>query len=168
MADVLGPPEHLNPAHDVAAFESGVPELDVWLKKRALANEATGASRTYVVCVDGRVVGYYALATGSVAHGQAPGRIRRNMPDPVPVMILGRLAVDRAWRGRDLGRSLLRDAVLRTLQAATIGGIRAILVHAISDDAKRFYQHYGFWASPVDPLTLMITMAEAEEALAGK
>jgi GNAT superfamily N-acetyltransferase len=168
MADVLGPPEHLNPAHDVAAFESGVPELDDWLKKRALANEATGASRTYVACVDGRVVGYYALATGSVAHGQAPGRIRRNMPDPVPVMILGRLAVDRAWRGRDLGRSLLRDAVLRTLQAATIGGIRAILVHAISDDAKRFYQHYGFGASPVDPLTLMITLAEAEEALAGK
>ena len=168
MADVLGPPEHLNPAHDVAAFESGVPELDDWLKKRALANEATGASRTYVVCADGRVVGYYALATGSVAHGQAPGRIRRNMPDPVPVMILGRLAVDRAWRGRDLGRSLLRDAVLRTLQAATIGGIRAILVHAISDDAKRFYQHYGFGASPVDPLTLMITLAEAEAALAGK
>ena len=168
MADVLGPPEYLNPAHDVAAFESGLPELDDWLKKRALANEVTGASRTYVVCADGRVVGYYALATGSVARGQAPGRIRRNMPDPVPVMILGRLAVDRAWRGRDLGRSLLRDAVLRTLQAATIGGIRAILVHAISDDATRFYQHYGFGASPVDPLTLMITLAEAEAALAGK
>jgi GNAT superfamily N-acetyltransferase len=168
MADALGPPEHLSPAHDIAAFDSGVPELDDWLQKRALANEATGASRTYVVCAGGRVVGYYALATGSVGHAQAPGRIRRNMPDPVPVMILGRLAVDRAWRGRDLGRSLLRDAVLRTLQAAKFGGIRAILVHAISDEAKRFYQHYGFAVSPVDPLSLMITMADAEKALAGE
>ena len=168
MADALGPPAHLSPAHDLAAFESGVPELDDWLKKRALANEATGASRTYVVCAGGRVVGYYALATGSVGHAQAPGRIRRNMPDPVPVMILGRLAVDRAWRGWDLGRSLLRDAVLRTLQAAQIGGIRAILVHAISDQAKRFYEHYGFVASPIDPLTLMITVADAEAALAGE
>ncbi len=167
MADALGPPEHLSPAHDVAAFDSGVPVLDEWLKKRALVNEATGASRTYVVCAGGRVVGYYALATGGVAHGQAPGRIRRNMPDPVPVMILGRLAVDRAWRGRDLGRSLLRDAVLRTIQAAKIGGIRAILVHAISEEAKRFYQHYGFAASPIDPLTLMVTVADAEKALVG-
>jgi GNAT superfamily N-acetyltransferase len=168
MADALGPPAHLSPAHDIAAFESGVPELDDWLKKRSLANEATGASRTYVVCAGGRVVGYYALATGSVGHAKAPGRIRRNMPDPVPVMILGRLAVDRAWRGRDLGRSLLRDAVLRTLQAAKIGGIRAILVHAISDEAKRFYEHYGFVASPIDPLTLMMTVADAEAALAGE
>lgn len=170
MADAseLAAPEHLSPAHDVAAFDSGMPELDDWLKKRALANEATGASRTYVVCAGGRVVGYYALASGSVAHAQAPGRVRRNMPDPVPVMILGRLAVDRAWQGRDLGRSLLRDAVLRTLHAAKIGGIRAIMVHAISEEAKRFYQHYGFVVSPVDPLTLMITVAEAGKALAGE
>jgi len=163
----LGAPEHLTPAHDVAAFDSGVAELDDWLKKRARANEATGASRTYVVSVGHRVVAYYALATGSIARVQAPGRVRRNMPDPVPVMILGRLAVDRAWHGRDLGRSLLRDAVLRTLQAAKLGGIRAILVHAISEAAQRFYQHYGFEVSPVDPLTLMITVAEAEKALSG-
>jgi GNAT superfamily N-acetyltransferase len=90
------------------------------------------------------------------------------MPDPVPVMILGRLAVDRTWQGRDLGRSLLRDAVLRTLHAAKIGGIRAILVHAISEEAKRFYQHYGFAVSPVDPLTLMITVAEAGKVLTGE
>jgi predicted N-acetyltransferase YhbS len=164
----LGAPEHLTPAHDVSAFDSGVPELDDWLKKRALANEATGASRTYVVSAGSRVVGYYALATGSVAHVQAPGRVRRNMPDPVPVLILGRLTVDRAWHGRDLGRSLLRDAVLRTLQAAKIGGIRAILVHAISEETKRFYHRHGFAASPVDPLTLMMTMTEAEKALSGE
>jgi GNAT superfamily N-acetyltransferase len=167
-ASQLGAPVHLTTAHDVSAFDSGVPELDDWLKKRALANETTGASRTYVVCAGGRVVAYYALATGSVAHVHASGHIRRNMPDPVPVMILGRLAVDRAWQGRDLGRSLLRDAVLRTLQAAKIGGIRAILVHATSEEAKRFYQRHGFGVSPVDPLTLMITVAEAEKALTGE
>jgi GNAT superfamily N-acetyltransferase len=167
-APELRSPEHLTPAHDVSAFDSGVPDLDDWLKRRAPANEATGASRTYVVCAGGRVVGYYALATGSVTHVQAPGRVRRNMPDPVPVMILGRLAVDRAWQGRSLGRSLLRDAVLRTLQVAKIVGIRAILVHAISDQAKRFYERYGFVASSIDPLTLMITVAEAEKALSGE
>jgi GNAT superfamily N-acetyltransferase len=160
--------EHLTATHGVSGFDSGVPVLDAWLRQHALANEDTGASRTYVICAGGRVVGYYALATGGVAHVQAPGRVRRNMPDPVPVMILGRLAVDRAWQGRSLGRSLLRDAVLRILQAAEIGGIRAILVHAISEEAKRFYQRYGFKESPIDPMTLMMTVADAAKALSGK
>jgi GNAT superfamily N-acetyltransferase len=158
----------LTAAHELSAFDSGVPGLDAWLKKRALANEETGASRTYVVCAGGRVVGYYALATGGVAQAQALGRVRRNMPDPVPVMILGRLAVDRNWRGRNLGASLLRDAIVRTLQAAEIGGIRAILVDAISEDAKRFYERHGFRTSPVDPMLLMITVADAKKALSGK
>ena len=161
-------PEPLTAAHDVSAFDSGVPDLDDWSRKRALANEETGASRTYVVCAGARVVGYYALASGGVAQAEAPGRVRRNMPDPVPVMILGRLAVDRAWRGRNLGGSLLRDAVIRTLQAAGIAGIRAILVSAISEDAKRFYERHGFAVSPVDPMVLMITVADAGKALSGK
>jgi GNAT superfamily N-acetyltransferase len=113
-------------------------------------------------------VGYYALASGGVAQTAAPGRVRRNMPDPVPVMILGRLAVDRAWQGRSLGTSLLRDAVMRTLQAAGIAGIRAILVTAISEDAKRFYERRGFAVSPVDPMVLIITVADAGKALSGK
>ena len=159
-------PEHLTPHHDLAAFDSGTPALDDWLKHRALANDDAGGSRTYVVCAGGRVVGYYALATGGVGHEAAPGRIRRNMPDPVPVMILGRLAVDRAYQGRGLGIGLLRDAILRTLQAAELGGIRAILVHAISEDAKRFYERHGFVPSPIDPMTLMITVADAKKALA--
>jgi GNAT superfamily N-acetyltransferase len=100
-----------------------------------------------------------------VAQVQAPGRVRRNMPNPLPVMIVGRLAVDQAWKGRNVGRSLLRDAVMRTVQAAKIGGIRAILVHAISEDAKRFYERYGFQSSPIDPMTLMITVAGAKKAL---
>ena len=167
-AQELRAPEHLTAAHDASVFDSGVPDLDEWLRRRALANEGTGASRTYVVCAGERVVGYYALASGSVEQWQAPGRVRRNMPDPIPVMILGRLAVDRAWQGRSLGRSLLRDAVLRTLQAAGIGGIRAILVHAISEEAKGFYRSHGFGESPLDPMTLMVTVADAEKALSGK
>jgi GNAT superfamily N-acetyltransferase len=90
------------------------------------------------------------------------------MPDPLPVMIVGRLAVEQGWQGRSIGRSLLRDAVLRTLQAAEIGGVRAILVHAISEDAKRFYERNGFSVSPVDPMALMITIADAKKALSGR
>ena len=157
--------EHLTPEHDLATFDSGVPALDDWLKRRALANERAGGSRTYVVCASGRVVGYYALATGGVVQATTTGRVRRNMPDPVPVMVLGRLAVHRAYRGRGVGAGLLRDAIIRTLQAAELGGIRAILVHAISEDAKRFYEQHGFIESPVDPMTLMITLADAERAL---
>jgi GNAT superfamily N-acetyltransferase len=167
-AQDISAPEHLTAAHDVSAFDSGVPGLDDWLRKHALANEDTGGSRTYVVRTGARVVGYYALATGGVAQAQATGRVRRNMPDPVPVMILGRLAVDRNWQGRNLGASLLRDAILRTLQAAEIGGIRAILVDAISEDAKRFYERHGFRVSPIDPMVLMITIADAKKGLSGK
>src|SRR5271165_2326904 len=108
----LSAPEKLRPDHDLSEFECGEPALDDWLRRRALQNERSGASRTYVVCAGPRVVGYYALAVGAVAHAGAPGRIRRNMPDPVPVMIIGRLAVDQEFHGHGLGRGLLRDAVL--------------------------------------------------------
>lgn len=164
----VGAPEHLTAGHDVAAFDSGEPALDEWLKKRALPNEASGASRTYVVCAEGRVAGYYALANGAVAQQRATGRVRRNMPDPIPIMLIARLAVDRAYQGGGVGSGLLRDAILRTLQAADIVGIRAILVHAVSEEARRFYSHCGFAATPLDPLTLMITVAEAERQLAAK
>lgn len=164
-AGEIGAPEHLTPHHDLAAFDSGVAALDDWLKRHALTNEQTGGSRTYVVVEGRRVVGYYALATGGVARAAATGRVRRNMPDPVPVMIIGRLAVDQAYQDRGLGAGLLRDAVLRTLQAGELGGIRAILVHAISEEAKRFHERHGFVASPIDPMTLMITIADAKRAL---
>jgi GNAT superfamily N-acetyltransferase len=157
----IGPPEKPSPAHDLSGFDCGEPALDDWLRRRAGQNQASGASRTYVVCAGRRVVGYYTLAAGAVAHADAPGRIRRNTPDPVPVMVLGRLAVDKAFHGEGVGTGLLRDAVLRTVQAEEIAGIRAILVHAISEAAKRFYEKYGFVASPTDPLTVMITVAEA-------
>ena len=164
----ISAPEKLSPDHDLSQFDCGEPALDDWLKRRALQNEESGASRTYVVCAGKRVVGYYALAVGAVAHSGAPGRIRRNMPDPVPVMVLGRLAVDQTAQGHNSGHGLLRDAILRTIQAAEIAGIRAILVHAISERAKQFYVRSGFTPSPVDPMTLMITVAEATRSLSQK
>ena len=156
----LRPPEKLREDHDLSLFQCGEAALDDWLRRRAPQNEESGASRTYVVCIGLRVVAYYALAVGAVAHASAAGRVRRNMPDPVPVMILGRLAVDQEFHGHGLGQGLLRDAVLRTLQAAEIAGIRAILVHAVSSDAQRFYERHGFVRSPIDPMMLMITLAE--------
>jgi len=112
------------------------------------------------------VLGYYSLAAGSMLHRMATGSVRRNMPDPVPVALLGRLAIDRRWQGRGLGLALLRDAILRVVGAADTIGVRAMLVHAISDEAKGFYEHWGFKASPVDPMTLMITIDEARRMLA--
>ena len=164
----LSAPEKLRPDHDLSEFECGEPSLDYWLRQRALQNEESGASRTYVVCAGQQVVGYYALAVGAVAHAEAPGRVRRNMPDPVPVMIIGRLAVHKDFQGRKIGPGLLRDAVLRTLQAANIAGVRAILVHAISEQARQFYEDCGFIASPMDPMTLMITVVEAAKAFVAK
>jgi GNAT superfamily N-acetyltransferase len=160
-------PEHIDAHHDSTAFECGQPELDEWLRRRALGNEASGASRTYVICAEGRVVGYYALATGAIARASATGRVRRQMPDPVPVMIIGRLAVDARFQGRGLGRALLRDALLRTLHVAEHAGIRAVLLHATTAEAKRFYERAGFRESPIDPMNLMITTADVEKALAG-
>jgi GNAT superfamily N-acetyltransferase len=165
---LVSAPQKLSPDHDLSELDSGEQTLDDWLRRRALQNEESGASRTYVICSGQQVVGYYALAVGAVAQAEAPGRVRRNMPDPVPVMIIGRLAVHKDFRGKRIGPGLLRDAILRTLQAAEIAGIRAILVHAISERARRFYEDCGFTASPMDPLTLMITVAEAVKAFVGK
>jgi ribosomal protein S18 acetylase RimI-like enzyme len=162
----LSAPEKLNLSHDLSQFQCGEPALDEWLRRRALQNEESGASRTYVICAGRQVVGYYALAGGTVAHAEAPGRVRRNMPDPIPVMVIGRLAIDIKFQGRGIGPALLRDALLRTLQAAEIAGIRAILVHAISERAKRFYEKWGFTSSPIDPMTLMVTVKEVAKMFA--
>ncbi len=161
----LAAPVPMADHHDATEFDSGVPELDGWLRKRARANQADGASRTFVVCEDSRVVAYYALASGSVLHAEAPGRFRRNMPDPIPVAILGRLAIDRNWQGRGLGRALVRDAGLRLLNAADILGIRGLLVHAISEDARAFYLALGFTPSRSGPMTLMVGLHDLNRAL---
>ncbi len=161
----LRPPEKLNSSHQIESFDSGNSQLDDWLKRRALKNELEGASRTYVLCAEDIVVAYYCLANGAVAQITATGKVRRNMPDPIPVMIIGRLAVAQQWHGMGIGRALLRDAVLRTLQAAEIAGIRAILIHAISEDAKQFYEKCGFTASPIEPMVLMVKVSDAFASL---
>jgi GNAT superfamily N-acetyltransferase len=156
----LSAPEPLADQHDFGDFDCGEISLDNWLKRRARANQVSGASRTYVVCENNRVAGYYALASGVVTVDSAPGRFRRNMPDPIPVAILARLAVDHDWQGRGIGRALFRDAARRVSQAADVIGIRGIVVHAISEEAKKFYVALGFDPSPSESMTLMVTLSD--------
>lgn len=160
----LLPPEPLAAVHQTSAFACGEPLLDDWLKRRALGNQARGASRTFVVTDPARVVmGYYALAAGAVAHRETTRSIRRDMPDPVPVMVLARLAVDVQAQGKHLGAALLQDALRRCLLVSRHAGVRALLVHALHDRAREFYAHYGFTASPVHPLTLMLRLERAAD-----
>ena len=143
------------------SFFSGEASLDEWLRRRARANQVSGATRTYVVREGStRVVGYYALASRALVVKSAPGRFRRNMPDPIPVVVLARLAVDQSHQGRGLGRALFRDAARRVAQAAEVIGIRAIVVHAISDEAREFYVALGFDPSRHDPMMLVVTLSD--------
>lgn len=161
----LSAPAPLADHHQLDAFNSGVATLDDWLKRRARANQASRASRTFVVCEGNQVVAYYALASGAVSAAAAPGKFRRNMPDPIPVAVLARLAVDHRYQGRGLGRGLFRDGALRVLNAAEAIGIRGILVHAISDQARAFYVALGFDPSPFEPMTLMVRLSDLADAL---
>lgn len=155
----LSAPQPLAVTHLLDGFDCGEAVLDEWLKRRALANQVSGASRTFVVADrDGRVYGYYAMAAGAVSHQLATSPVRRNMPDPVPVMVLARLAVDRQAQGIRLGASLLQDAVDRAVMVSRNAGVRALLVHALHDRAREFYEHYGFQSSPLHPMTLMLRL----------
>lgn len=155
----ISSPQLLSDDHDLSEFDCGEPLLNDWLKRRALANQASGASRTFAI-IDNRqrVIGYYALSAGAVAHRDSTGAVRRNMPDPIPVMVLARLAVDHNAQGKQLGGALLKDAVLRALSVSENAGVRALLVHALHERAKAFYRHYGFEESPADPMTLMLRL----------
>ncbi len=158
MEQIISAPTALLPTHALDSFKCGNPVLDEWLTRRAFANHSNGASRVYVVCMDNIVIGYYALSACSVSASEAPGKIKRNMPDPIPVMVLGRLAIDKTWQGKGIGKDMLRDAVVRTVQAADIGGIRAMLVHAIDEKAADFYARSGFLVSPIKPLMLFLPL----------
>ena len=161
----LSPPELLADGHELGEFCSGEASLDDWLKRRARANQVSGASRTYVVCEGARVVGYYALASGAIVVESAPGRFRRNMPNPIPAAVLARLAVERGKQGQGVGRALFRDAARRVAQAADVIGIRGIVVHAISEEAREFYLALGFEPSPSEPMTLMVTLSDVRAAI---
>jgi GNAT superfamily N-acetyltransferase len=151
----LAAPVPLGTTHDLTGFDCGEPSLNQWLIGRADKNEKTGTSRTYVLTDDQHVIGYFSLSNGQVSRAVAPGPVSRNMPEPIPVIIMGRLAVHIDYQHRGLGSDLLRDAFLRARKASEISAARALLIHALNERAKQFYLHNGFFESPVDPLTLM-------------
>lgn len=157
----LSAPSPLSAEHRLDEFIcKEEPTLEAWLKERARKNESSEASRTYVVSARGAVVGYYCLSAGAVSHEGAASNIRRNMPDPIPVIVLGRLAVHSDWTGHGIGPGLLKDAVLRSISVAETLGVRAMLCHALSPRAKAFYIKYGFIESPLDPMTLMLNISK--------
>jgi GNAT superfamily N-acetyltransferase len=159
MSLQLSAPLPLAPHHILNEFDCGEAVLDEWLKRRAMSNHLSGASRTFVVTNNSdRVYGYYAMAAGAVSHQMSTSTVRRNMPDPVPVMVLARLAVDQQAQGIKLGAALLQDAVNRAAMVSQNTGVRALLVHALHDRAKTFYEHYGFQSSPFHPMTLMLKL----------
>jgi GNAT superfamily N-acetyltransferase len=162
---MLCAPQPLSDRHQLADLESGEPSLDDWLKRRAAKNQANGSSRTYVVCEGEAVIGYYCLAAGAIGHAEAPSTLKRNRPDPVPVLVLGRLAIHKDHHQKGIGTALLNDAIRRAIQAADIAGITALLVQAISEQARRFYLSRGFVESPIKPMTLCLMLATVRQAL---
>lgn len=159
MSLKLSAPEALTNSHILDEFNCGEAVLDEWLKRRAISNQLSRASRTFVVAdQQGRVYGYYAMAAGAVSHQMAIRSVRQNMPDPVPVMVLARLAVDTRAQGNAIGASMLQDAVNRAVAVSQNAGVKALLVHALHDRAKRFYEHYGFKASSIHEMTLMLVL----------
>lgn len=147
--------EKLTRRHAVDLFDCGEPALDRFLVRFAFPNQQANASQTYVGLADDTVIGFYTLVVGEVVHAEAPERLVKGLArHPVPIMLLARLAVARDWQGKGIGAGLLRDAVLRTLQAADIAGIRALAVHAKDDAARAFYRRFDFVESPTDPLHL--------------
>ena len=153
--------EKLRREHVLDAFACGQPDLNAWLIKYALQNQSASSAKTYVGLVKESVVGYYSLAVGQVEYSDAPERLRKGLArHSVPIMLLARLAVHKEWQGRGVGRALLRDAILRTLQASEIAGIRALVVHAKDDAAKRYYEQFDFVSSPTDPLHLYVLLKD--------
>jgi predicted N-acetyltransferase YhbS len=161
----LSAPEPLSGEHDVSRFSCGKESMDHWLKHIALRSQAAGGAKTYVTTDKGQVAGYYSLSAGSVSRKETSGRFRRNMPEPIPVVLLGRLAVDRQYQKQGVARGLMRDAAYRVMEAAETVGVRGILVHALDDDAKNFYTTLGFESSSLDTHTLFITIQDIRKAV---
>lgn len=153
--------EKLRRDHVLTAFDCGQADLNSWLLKHAWQNQGASSAQTYVGVVDGEVVGFYSLTVGHVEYAEAPERIQKGLArHPVPIMLLARLAVHKEWQGKGIGKGLLKDAVLRTMQAADIAGIRALAVHAKDDQARRYYEQFDFISSPTDPLHLFALLKD--------
>jgi GNAT superfamily N-acetyltransferase len=164
----LQAPQPLAERHSTAGFDCGDDSLNRWLQQRALGNQRSGATRTFVVCcADGAVKAYVALASGAVAVAASAGRFRRNMPDPIPVVVLTRLAVCRSIQGQGIARALLADAFERVLMASEQIGVRGLVVHAASAAAREFYRHMGFDPSPSDPNMLLLRLVDIAATLKG-
>jgi GNAT superfamily N-acetyltransferase len=162
------PPELLTVQHDIQAFNCGSTQLNNYLQRFALSNNAAGSARTYVCCSEGSVavIGYYSLCAGSIEKASSPERVGKGMPNhPIPVVLLARLAVDQRQQGKGIGQGLLKDALIRCLNAADAIGIRAVLVHAKDSQAAAFYSRFGFVPSPTDPLHLMLLLKDIQHAL---
>jgi GNAT superfamily N-acetyltransferase len=160
----------LHPEDDVDEFNCGQPDLDDWLKRFALINQRADMATVFVTLSEGKVVGYYALATGGVERANAPSRVTRGVPaHPVPVIVLTRLAVDSSVQKSGLGRALVRDALIRVATAANEVGIRALLIHAKDESAREFYMKCAeFEPSPTDPLHLFLLMKDLRKSLANQ
>jgi GNAT superfamily N-acetyltransferase len=157
--------DKLSHVHDVSAFDCANATLNEWLRKFALTNQQADSARTYVALDGISVAGYYALTAGSVHKHERPQRIAKGLANhPIGVVLLARLAVDRRQQGKGLGKALLFDALSRVEEAADIVGVRAVLVHAIDDAARRFYLHFGFEKSPVDPYQLLLLLKDLRKA----
>ena len=166
MSPSLASIEALATEHDVSGFDCGKPELTDWLRRHGLTNQQNHSARVFVAVADGEVVGYYALAAGSVELTEAPRRVRQGLANhPVPVILLARLAVDQSRQGRGLGAALLKDALTRAASASDEIGARAVLVHAQDEEARSFYERFDFEASPTDPLHLFLLMKDLQRAL---
>ena len=153
--------EKLRPDHALHDFDCGQQELNRYLARYAWQNQQSGAGQTYVGLVGDAVIGYYTLTVGHILREDAPERLTNGLArHPVPIMLLARLAVDHRWQGRGVGKALLKDAMLRTLQAADIAGIRAFAVHAKDEDARRFYLKFDFIPSPSDPMHLFVLLKD--------
>lgn len=162
-------PRPIESTDSAVSFDSGEASLDRYLADRALANHVSGVARCYV-CVESetdQIIGYYTLSAVAVEHAQLPGRVRRNAPNPVPAVLLGRLAVHRKAQGSGLGQLLVRDAILSTLAAADRIGVRLLIVHALHDRAAAFYSALGFKPSPTDPLHVYLLLGDARVSLDG-
>jgi len=153
--------------HDLTRFDCGKPALNEWLTRYAWQKQQADAAKTYVACRAKRVAGYYSLAASSVRRSDAPERIAKGLANhPIGVVLLARLAIDQSEKGRGLGKALLKDALLRTAQAAEIVGVRTLLVHALDQEARRLYLHFDFEPSPVDPMHLMLLIKDLRALIA--
>jgi GNAT superfamily N-acetyltransferase len=170
VAPLFDAPVLLTEAHDTAEFDSGEPVLDDWLRRRAWANLQTAASRTYVVCPPGstRIVAYFSLSMGQILAQDVVGSMRRNMPRFIPAVVLGRLAIDRAYQGQGLGSALLANAIERAIRASSEVSARLMIVQAISPGAEAFYLHHGFTRLPVETPTLALDLVKLEKLRSGE